>query len=216
MPSISKGLTLARKLVSKAKHICVLTGAGISAESGLKTFRDAGGLWEDHPIEKVATPQGFAEDPELVWRFYNARRKGADIAAPNPAHLALARLELVKHRGSKEKTEASHGVGNGNGNGNGNGIGHKSHAPFTLLTQNIDGLHQQAGSTNVVELHGSIWKVRCTACGHITTDHPIELPILPHCEACNGLLRPHVIWFGEGLDSDVLELAEAATVACDF
>src|SRR5437879_530506 len=114
MPSVSKALSLARKLIAKAKKICVLTGAGISAESGpphytggppdgslaggLKTFRDAGGLWEDHPVEKVATWQGFSEDPERVWRFYNARRKSADVAAPNPAHLALARLELIKSR----------------------------------------------------------------------------------------------------------------------
>src|SRR5437763_2155007 len=98
-----KHLAEVSALLAKARSICVLTGAGISAESGIKTFRDAGGLWEDQPVEKVATPQGFAEDPELVWRFYNARRKSADVATPNPAHLALARLELAKARNSKRK-----------------------------------------------------------------------------------------------------------------
>jgi len=214
----SKSITQAKKLLKEAKKVCVLTGAGISAESGIKTFRDAGGLWEDHAVEDVATPEGFTRDPKLVWRFYNARRKSADVAAPNAAHLTLARLELAKQRQSKQKSYPvlGHGEGNGNGNGNGNGTGHHKSAVFTLLTQNIDGLHQQAGSTNVVELHGSIWKVRCTKCGLITTDHPIELPILPKCEACSALLRPHVVWFGENLESEILEKAEAAALACDL
>jgi len=217
MASLSKELSLAKKLLKGAKTICVLTGAGISAESGLKTFREAGGLWEDHPVEKVATPQGFAQDPKLVWRFYNARRKSADVAAPNPAHLALSRLELAKRRRSKQKALPGLETGHGNGNGNGNGASHaRATAAFTLLTQNIDGLHQQAGSVNVVELHGSIWKVRCTECGTITSDHPIELPILPKCESCEGLLRPDVVWFGENLDAQVLKQAEAATLACDL
>jgi NAD-dependent deacetylase len=221
MPTpLPKELALGRKLVQKARNICVLTGAGISAESGLKTFREAGGLWEDHAVEQVATPQGFASDPKLVWRFYNARRKSADVASPNPAHLALARLELAKQRQAKTKPGKVPGIGHSNGNGNGNGNGHgpgpKAKGPFTLLTQNIDGLHQQAGSSNVVELHGSIWKVRCTDCGSVTIDHPIELPILPRCTECEGLLRPHVVWFGEMLEKDVLAQAEAATLACDL
>jgi NAD-dependent deacetylase len=220
MPPLSRELTIAKKLLKQAKKVCVLTGAGISAESGLKTFRDAGGLWDDHPIEKVATMKGFKEDPGLVWRFYNARRRNADVASPNAAHLALARLELAKSRQAKtrpHKMGETHGNGNGNGNGNGHGKGgpHAS-SPFTLLTQNIDGLHQQAGSVNVVELHGSIWKVRCTGCGEVTIDHPIELPVLPYCPKCEGLQRPEVVWFGEMLNPDVLEKAEAATVACDL
>ena len=166
----------AKDLLAKAKHLCVLTGAGISAESGIKTFRDAGGLWEDHSIEKVATPEGFAADPTLVWNFYNARRKAADIAVPNAAHLALARMELgMAHATKKKKIPGS------NGNGNGTGThGHEAEA-MTILTQNIDGLHQQAGSQSVVELHGSIWKVRCTECGEISSDFPIQLPVLPYC-----------------------------------
>ena len=199
----------AKQLVAEAQRVCVLTGAGISAESGIKTFRDAGGLWENHSIEQVATPQGFRSDPELVWKFYNARRKSADVAAPNPAHLTLARMELAKQRQSKQGRSGLETPTNGNGNGNGNG--NKKLAPFTLLTQNIDGLHQQAGSSNVVELHGSIWKVRCTGCGRVTSDHPIELPILPNCEECDALLRPHVVWFGESLLPEILDQAEKAT-----
>jgi NAD-dependent deacetylase len=217
----SKDLTLAKQLLKAAHRVCVLTGAGISAESGLKTFRDAGGLWEDHPVEKVATPEGFARDPKLVWQFYNARRKSADVAAPNPAHLSLARMELIKLRQAKQKPKGApamlhpYGHGNGNGNGNGNGASHAPMPAFTLLTQNIDGLHQQAGSSNVVELHGSIWKVRCSQCGRITSDHPIELPILPKCDDCSGLLRPHVVWFGENLDPEILKQADQAAIACD-
>jgi NAD-dependent deacetylase len=211
MPSSSRDLTHARKLIQKAQRICVMTGAGISAESGIQTFRDAGGLWEGHSVEKVATPEGFTQDPDAVWRFYNARRKSADIATPNAAHLALARLEIEITR-SQKKSSPDHG----HGNGNGNGAAHKAASPFTLLTQNIDGLHQQAGSSHVIEMHGSIWKVRCTGCGAITTDHPIELPILPKCPACGKLLRPHVVWFGEMLDKDILDAAESATRTCDL
>src|SRR5438477_81958 len=139
--SKSQPLKLARKLVREARKICVLTGAGISAESGIKTFRDVGGLWENHSVEQVATPQGFAQDPKLVWTFYNARRRSADVAAPNPAHLALARLELIKWREAKAGPAAAAASGNGHGNGNGNGHSHAAApakpSPFTLLTQNI-------------------------------------------------------------------------------
>ena len=198
----------ARALLQAAKRVCVLTGAGISAESGIQTFRDAGGLWEDHRIEDVATPEGFKADPKKVWRFYNARRKSADVAAPNAAHLALARMEAARQRGKSARP--------GHPNGNGNGDSDKIAAPVTILTQNIDGLHQQAGSLSVVELHGSIWKVRCTGCGQVSSEFPIELPILPTCEECEALLRPHVVWFGEMLEEEVLAEAERAVLACDL
>jgi NAD-dependent deacetylase len=175
----------AAALLAEAEAICVLTGAGISAESGIRTFRDAGGFWEEHAVEDVATPEGFARDPALVWRFYNARRKAAHAALPNTAHQALARLEA--HADS-----------------------------VTILTQNIDGLHQRAGSRHVVELHGSIWKVRCTDCGEVWSDFPVELLFPPRCLSCEGLLRPHVVWFGEMLDSDVLAAAEQAAEHCDL
>jgi NAD-dependent deacetylase len=184
-------LTKARSLIKSASRICVLTGAGVSAASGIKTFRDAGGLWEDHSIQQVATPEGFAEDPALVWRFYNARRKAADIASPNAAHLALARMELNLLRQGKKNA-------------------------FTILTQNVDGLHQQAGSQNVIELHGSVWLVRCTDCGEISEDYPLELPVPARCDDCGALLRPHIVWFGESLDEAVLEAADAAVQKCDL
>jgi len=169
-----------------------LTGAGVSAASGIQTFRDAGGLWENHSVAEVATPQGFADDPALVWRFYNARRKAADGASPNAAHLALARMELGLRR---------HGA---------------ARAAFALLTQNIDGLHQQAGSQNVIELHGSVWQVRCTDCGEISEDYPLELPVPARCDECGGRLRPNVVWFGEALDPAALQAAEAAVAECDL
>lgn len=198
-------LDRARQLLQKSNHLCVLTGAGISAESGLATFRDSGGLWENHPVEQVATPQGFARNPELVWRFYNARRKAADVATPNPAHITLARLELGKLRQAKKRRS-----------GNGNGAEERPCPPVTILTQNIDGLHQQAGSQNVIELHGSIWKVRCTRCEVVSCDFPIELPALPKCESCEGLLRPDIVWFGEPLDPLVLAQADEAVRSCDL
>jgi len=152
------------------RSIVVLTGAGVSAESGIDTFRDAGGLWEQHSIEDVATPEGFARDPDLVQRFYNLRRRkllSGDIA-PNPAHEALARLE-----------EAFPGE-------------------FMLVTQNIANLHERAGSRNLVHMHGELLKARCDACqainevaGDLSTGDAC-----PHC-GMTGLMRPHVVWFGE-------------------
>ena len=200
-----KHLSQASSFLARSKSICILTGAGISAESGIKTFRDAGGLWENHPIEKVATLEGFVEDPRHVWEFYNARRKAADTATPNAAHIALARLELGRLRKTKKA-----------GSSNGNGTGHRKAKPVSILTQNIDGLHQQAGSQNVVELHGSIWKVRCTGCHVVSRDFPVELPLLPRCGDCGSLLRPHVVWFGEHLEADVLETAEFVVQTCDL
>ncbi|HAH06800.1 MAG TPA: NAD-dependent deacylase [Elusimicrobia bacterium] len=165
---------LARSLCSKARRVCALTGAGISAESGLATFRDAGGLWEGHRVEDVATPEAFRRDPRLVWQFYNARRKAGAEARPNPAHLALAKLE--------------------------------ERAQVSVLTQNVDGLHGKAGSTRVVELHGSLWRVRCTGeCPPLAHAEPLELAWPTQCKRCGELLRPDIVWFGEALDPKVLE-----------
>jgi len=201
-------LRKAQKILQDSHALVVLTGAGISAESGLKTFRDTGGLWEDHSIEDVATPLGFRRDPRLVWQFYNARRKAADTAAPNAAHLALARMESLRQHQRKMKPLAS--------NGHAKGHHHLTRPdPFTLLTQNIDGLHQQAGSQKVVELHGSIWRVRCTDCNLISDDFPIELPVPPACPECESLLRPHVVWFGESLEDEIMVQAEEAVSRCD-
>ena len=153
-------------------RVLVLTGAGISAESGLATFRGAGGLWDGHPVEQVASPEGFAADPELVWRFYSTRRRHAAAAEPNAAHRALATLEMR--------------------------LGER----FLLVTQNVDGLHARAGSVRLVEIHGTLWRTRCSRCMRppfADAAFPVEPP-LPRC-VCGALLRPDIVWFGEMLDT---------------
>jgi NAD-dependent deacetylase len=177
-------LGAAAELVRPARQLAVLTGAGVSAESGVATFRGAGGLWEGQRLEDVATPMAFRRDPAVVWRFYNARRAGLRQAAPNPAHFALVQLEGRLGPG------------------------------FTLVTQNVDGLHQRAGSRNVLEIHGSIARVRCTGCGRKEDRGSEPLDDLPRC-ACGALLRPDVVWFHEMLPQDVWLAAESAIQRCD-
>ncbi|MEO6324563.1 MAG: NAD-dependent deacylase [Thermoanaerobaculia bacterium] len=164
------------------RALTVLTGAGVSAESGLPTFRGAGGIWEGHRAEELATEDAFRRDPVKVWRFYEWRREATLKAQPNDAHLALARLQRLLPR-------------------------------MTLLTQNVDGLHQAAGQKDLVELHGSILRTRCTVEGTIrpTPEGPFaSLP--PKCGACGGLLRPSVVWFGEALAADTWRAAEKAAL----
>ncbi len=150
------------------KKIVILTGAGISAESGIKTFRDSGGLWENHPIEDVATPEGFTRNPDLVYTFYNERRKQASGVNPNKAHKALADLE---------KTYGEN---------------------LTLITQNVDDLHERGGHKNVYHMHGELNKARCTNCENITIWKKDLEPtsLCSHC-AKIGFMRPHIVWFGE-------------------
>ncbi len=163
-------------VVATARHCIVFTGAGISAESGIPTFRGAGGLWERHRPEELATPEAFARDPELVWRWYRWRQEVVYRAEPNPGHRAISELETI-------------GV------------------VKAVITQNVDGLHQRAGSRNVVELHGSLWRARCMKCGAVyRLDKPVE-EIPPRCPRCGGLLRPDVVWFGEPLPQDAWERA---------
>jgi len=170
---------------SEVRSLAVLTGAGISAESGIATFRGMGGLWEKVPIEEVATPWGFARDPRRVWEFYDARRRQASGCSPNAGHRALARLEEA--------------------------LGPER---FTLVTQNVDGLHRLAGSRNLLEIHGSLWRVRCTRCGEEREDRRVPLPDLPPpCPACGAMLRPAVVWFGEVLPEEVFGRAVAAAEA---
>jgi NAD-dependent deacetylase len=170
----------ARIHVDGRTRVLVLTGAGISAESGLATFRGAGGLWDGHPVEQVASPEGFAADPELVWRFYSMRRRDAAAAEPNAAHRALAAFEAR--------------------------LGDR----FLLATQNVDGLHARAGSERVVEIHGSLWRTRCTRCMRppfADAAFPIEPP-LPRCP-CGALRRPDIVWFGELLDAATTRRVDA-------
>lgn len=170
--------------LSRAQRVAVLTGAGISAESGVPTFRGAEGLWKSYRATELATPQAFARDPELVWEFYNWRRGLIGEVTFNPAHKALADLE--------------------------------NRVPvFTLVTQNVDGLHLLAGSRNVLEIHGNLWRVRCTGCGRMALDRRTDLGRLPRCGECGAMLRPDVVWFGESLDPDVLGRAVEAVRACD-
>ena len=152
-------------------RVLVLTGAGVSAESGIPTFRDANGLWERHRFEDVASPEGFARDPKLVWRFYSLRREAAATCAPNPGHEALVALE--------------------------GRLGDR----FLLATQNVDGLHRAAGSERVVEMHGNLFTSRCSGCDRGPfDDHRCYFDALPRCDRCGALLRPHIVWFGEVLD----------------
>jgi NAD-dependent deacetylase len=169
----------ARGLLSSATRVAALTGSGISAESGIPTFRGAGGLWRTFRPEELATPEAFARDPKLVWEWYDWRRGLVAAAQPNPAHLALARLE--------QRCEA-----------------------FTLVTQNVDGLHAVAGSRNVIHLHGDLWTLRCVSCGAEREDRSVPLAELPPRCACGGLLRPGVVWFGETLPAGAMERASAA------
>lgn len=161
------------------RPLAVLTGAGVSAESGLPTFRGAGGLWEGQRAEDLATPDAFARDPVRVWRFYEWRREKVRAARPNEAHLALARLEEVLPR-------------------------------MTVITQNVDGLHQAAGSRRPIELHGNILRDRCSGCGTVTPAAPAPFETLPpRCSLCAALLRPDVVWFGEILPAAPWHEAEA-------
>lgn len=182
----------AAEALAHAQHIVVITGAGVSAESGIRTFRDTmEGLWKEFDPQKLATPEAFAADPATVTRWYDWRRLGCLAAEPNPAHHALAQLERAMLDSDRR---------------------------FTLLTQNVDRLHQKAGSTQVVELHGSIIEWRCTRTGRVITPEPqpfTEFPP-PSPFASGALLRPNVVWFGEMLPEAALLAADDAMRTCDL
>lgn len=166
-------------------NIVILTGAGISAESGLGTFRDEGGLWAQHRIEDVATPEGFARDPELVHRFYNARRAQAAEASPNAAHYALVELEK------------------------------KLDGALLIVTQNVDSLHEKAGSTSVLHMHGRLNGALCGACGH-RWDAPLVMQTQDSCPSCAApAARPDIVWFGE-IPYEMDRIAEALEKADVF
>ena len=170
---------------NRASKWAVLTGAGVSQESGLRTFRDAQtGLWAQYKPEDLASPAAFRRDPKLIWDWYAWRREAVKAVRPNPGHYALAEIE--------------------------------SRIPsFTLITQNVDGLHRMAGSQNVLELHGNIQRVRCAECYTFTETWGDDTEAVPRCALCGGLLRPDVVWFGEALPRDQLEAAVEAARSCD-
>jgi len=173
--------TISNKLKDTEKIVFV-TGAGISQESGIPTFRGKDGLWRKYDPMKLATIDAFYEDPKLVWEWYEERRQNILNASPNPGHVAIEELEKYRQ--------------------------------VSVLTQNIDGLHQRAGSTNVYELHGSIITIKCTVCDfkNKITSRFLQLP--PLCK-CGNILRPDVVWFGESLPQDVWESAMTQASACD-
>ena len=190
-------LEAARSMLSTARRVVVVTGAGMSAESGVPTFRGEDGLWKRHRPEELATPGAFRRDPQLVWEWYRWRRGLVAACEPNPGHSALSAF-----RARKPET--------------------------SLVTQNVDGLHQEAdrlegvgpGVSPVLELHGRLFGDRCRGChrrteAHRTPDPDLKAP-LPRCDDCGGLLRPDVVWFGEGLPQTVLETAVDVARAADL
>jgi NAD-dependent deacetylase len=199
--SASPALDRARALVASARRIVVLTGAGVSAESGVPTFRGLGGLWKSFRPEELATPGAFARDPRLVWEWYAWRRGLVAECGPNPAHLALARLAL------------------------------SGPTPTTLVTQNVDGLHHRAAREVAgegadpsrafpLEVHGAIHRDRCSGCGALsegaTEVDVTSVRTLPRCSVCSALLRPAVVWFGEALDPEVIGAAFHAAREADL
>jgi len=173
---------LIKDKLKNAKKIVFVTGAGISQESGIPTFRGKDGFWRKYDPMKLATIDAFYDDPKLVWEWYEDRRKNILAASPNPGHKAIAELE--------------------------------KYSQIVVLTQNIDGLHQRAGSTNVLELHGSIIRIKCTVCDF--NDEVLSgFELLPPKCKCGNILRPDVVWFGEALSQDVWKNAIVHANSCD-
>jgi NAD-dependent deacetylase len=168
-----------------AQHVAVLTGAGVSAESGIPTFRDAQtGLWAQYRPEDLATPEAFERNPKLVWDWYAWRRELVEQSRPNPAHYALAQLQQRVPR-------------------------------FTLITQNVDGFHQLAGNTGVIELHGNLARVKCAREDTVIDHWEATSETPPRCPNCGAYLRPDVVWFGEVLPRAALDAAAQAAITCD-
>ena len=163
----------AQNALRDARRLLVITGAGVSAESGIPTFRDPGGWWKNYRPEDLATPEAFERDPVLVWQWYDMRRAIVAGAKPNPAHRALAHAEQKGRR-------------------------------VTIVTQNVDDLHERAGSHDVIHVHGSLWHLRCTSDAGVFEDRRVPLPDLPPRCRCGSIARPHVVWFNEMLDPDII------------
>lgn len=176
-----------QELINKLKEaeiLAVLTGAGVSAESGVPTFRGKDGLWKQYRAEDLATPDAFASNPKLVWEWYDWRRTIIKPLSPNAAHITIAKLE-------------------------------KYYNKFTLITQNVDGLHEKAGSKNIIELHGNIWKMQCIAEGHVIDNYDVPLQEIPPKCQCTALFRPYIVWFGEPLHPSTFENAISAVQSAE-
>ena len=197
-PAVIAEVKLAATLLASKQQVCILTGAGISAESGIPTFRDKQtGLWENYRAEDLATPEAFTRDPKLVWSWYQWRRQMVADKAPNPAHHALAQWQY--HAQTSDQT-------------------------VTLITQNVDDLHEQAGSA-VTHLHGQLWRDRCGQCeipypeqsrgAYIKQDTIRFNDKLITCPHCDGYIRPDIVWFGEALPVQAWQTAEEAAANCD-
>ena len=185
---LSRAVDVIANHLTPGARITVLTGAGVSAASGVPTFRGADGLWKQHRPEQLATPEAFARDPRLVWEWYDWRRQRIAACRPNGAHEVLAAWS-------------------------------ERYANFTLITQNVDGLHERAGTHHVLRMHGSIWEVacwaRCPGSPLRWQDETVPLPVIPpRCTYCDGLIRPGVVWFGEAIDPGILRSCHEAT-RCD-
>lgn len=165
------------------KRVVLFTGAGISAESGVPTYRGAGGLWHEYRPEEYACQEAFERDPDKVWDFHDKRRELTGACKPNAGHEAIARFE-------------------------------ERHPRTTVVTQNIDGLHARAGSRNVYELHGSMWRIRCERCRTLVDNH--DVPLVPRTCTCGAYWRPDIVWFGDMLPMDVVRAAEEAIASSDL
>lgn len=177
-------IEIIRNKISTSRNITMITGSGMSIESGIPSLRGKNGLWKSHRAEDLASPKAFYSNPSLVWEWYNWRREIIRNAKPNKAHYACVDLEqkLGEH--------------------------------FYIITQNIDELHQKAGNKNILEVHGSVWKTRCTKCGD-KRENRAKLDKLPKCQNCGGLLRPDVIWYGEAVTEEAMLKAFELLFASD-
>ena len=174
-----------REALRNAQRVVVLTGAGVSAESGIPTFRGAEGLWKTYQAKDLATPEAFVRDPELVWEFYNWRRALIGQKTCNPAHTALAQLENII-------------------------------SEFTLITQNVDGLHQMAGNRDVIEFHGNFAWLQCLDCGQRVKTVDVNLDHMPPRCPCGGIYRPECVFFGEMIPPEELDRSQIAASSCDL
>lgn len=215
-----------RSLLDQSKYVVALTGAGVSAESGVPTFRGAGGFWRKYRSQDLANPDAFRKDPSLVWQFYEYRRQLVATKEPNRAH--KVKIKIFFHFSNTLHFQALALLENKFKMEN-------KGRQLMIVTQNVDELHTKAGSTDVVELHGNLYRTRCTKCldvkenydnpivsalTEISIDHAAEQNIpeseLPHCHKCQSLLRPHIVWFNESLQSEVYERASSIVDNCDL